>query len=126
MAATDLEWTVRLEDPAALADLWGALEDPDPSPPPELSYIRKVEVDRFNGFRVEVFAREHPPPHFRVRYQGETATFRLSDGERLHGALKVHTRKIRDWYRRNRSTVIDAWNKHRPTDCPVGVVRGDA
>ncbi len=36
-------------------------------------------VDRLAGLRVEVFAREHPPPHFHVTCGGEFANYRIAD-----------------------------------------------
>lgn len=34
---------------------------------------KKVLVARIDGVKVEVFANEHAPPHFRVIYQGTVA-----------------------------------------------------
>ena len=65
------EWIVKLDHSALLGDLWGALNDPNPDPPPDRSYIIKVDVGRFSSFKVEIFAKEHPPPHFRVRTQAK-------------------------------------------------------
>jgi len=38
----------------------------------------------------------------------------------MNGALRNEFRTIRDWHAKNKSKLIDAWNKLRPTDCPVG------
>jgi hypothetical protein len=121
------EWIVELEDPAALGDLIGALEDPDPNPDPHLSYLRKALVGQFEGFSVHVFSNEHPPPHFRVRYAGETADFTIDGCQQIAGGLQRYQRRIRAWHGRNKERLVHAWNRRRPTDCPVGPIsQGDA
>jgi len=85
--------------------------------------LTEAKVDEFGGFCVDIFADEHPPPHFRVRYQGKTANYRITDGTKLNGELDRYQRNIREWYADNRTKLIDAWNRLRPTDCPVGVVK---
>lgn len=82
--------------------------------------LEEASVDSINGLRVEVFAREHPPPHFRVVYQGESANFDICSGEPLTAGLTKWHRNIRKWHGSNRSVLIDSWNRMRPSDCPVG------
>jgi hypothetical protein len=115
-------WDFELDDSAALGDLWGTLNDPDPDPDPELSYLIKALVDQFEGFSVHIYADEHPPPHFRVTYAGESADFTIDTCEQIAGGLKRYRRKIRAWHGRNRRRLVQAWNKRRPTDCPVGPI----
>jgi len=77
-----------------------------------------------NGFKIEIFSNEHPPPHFRVYYQGETNNFRINDCAPLHGnALQRYYRDIRKWHKRNKGHLIQVWNERRPSDCPVGKYR---
>jgi hypothetical protein len=76
------------------------------------------------GLKIEVFSREHPPPHFRVSYQRETNNFDLCTGEPLEGkALRKWHRNIKKWHHEHRDDLIRTWNKARPTDCPVGKVK---
>jgi Domain of unknown function (DUF4160) len=84
--------------------------------------LGEAKVARFDGFKVEIFADEHPPPHFRVSYSGETANFRITDCVKLNGALRRYERNIRDWHATNRAILVESWNAHRPTDCPLGPV----
>ena len=77
-----------------------------------------------DGYKVEIFADEHPPPHFRVSYKGASNTYRIDNCEPMHGdALRRHYRRIRKWHAKNRARLIDVWNTTRPTDCPVGAFR---
>ena len=51
-----------------------------------------------NGFKVEIFANEHPPPHFHVTYKNDENTFRISDAAPMHAeGLNRHFRHIRKW-----------------------------
>ena len=54
-------------------------------------------LDRFRVLKIDVFAREHPPPHFRIVRAGETANYRISDCQQLKGGLRKYSRIIRQW-----------------------------
>jgi len=88
--------------------------------------LRRLEeqlVASLNGLKIEVFSREHPPPHFRVIYQGQSNNFDICTGEPLQGdALKKWHRNIKEWHGKHRQKLIEAWNSSRPSDCPVGEV----
>ena len=75
-----------------------------------------------NGVKVEIFANEHPPPHFRVKYQRSTANFSIRDCTLINGTGQElrYESKIRDWWKDNKQKLIESWNQFRPTDCPVG------
>lgn len=85
--------------------------------------LKKVQVDRLGGLKIEVFSNEHPPPHFRVKFQGSTANYRISDCQRINGSGEVvrFENNIFKWWKSNKQKLIDTWNERRPTDCPVGV-----
>jgi hypothetical protein len=80
-------------------------------------------VATLDGLRVHIFSREHPPPHFRVTYAGESADFQISDCAKLVGGLKKWERTIRTWHAGHKDDLIETWNRTRPTDCPVGAYR---
>jgi|SRR5579863_2371711 len=83
-------------------------------------------VARVSGLSIEIRAKEHPPPHFHVLFQGQDASFSIITGHRLPGVkgLEGHERVIRQWWERNKGQLIEKWNKSRPSDCPVGPVHG--
>ena len=84
-------------------------------------YNIKQLVARVNGLNIEVFAREHPPPHFHISGGGIDATFSLADCAYLKGRIGGRERALVEWwYQRSRSTLVRAWNESRPTNCPVG------
>jgi len=77
-------------------------------------------VDRYAGFKVDVYANEHPPPHFHVSCAAGEASSRISNGAMLNGDLRSEASTIRKWCGRNKSKLIDAWNRSRLTSCAVG------
>jgi hypothetical protein len=80
-------------------------------------------VDWLNGLKIQIFSNEHPPPHFRVSYAGETANFAIEDCKKLNGGLNKWERNIRAWHAVHKPHLIAVWNRTRPTDCPVGAYR---
>lgn len=87
-------------------------------------FLTEQTVARVDGLKIEIFSNEHPPPHFRVSYQGETNNFDICTGEPLEGAaLSVWFRNIRKWHKENRHKLVARWNDSRPTDCTVGPVQ---
>lgn len=87
-------------------------------------FLTEKEVDRFNGLVVSIFFNEHPPPHFCVRYQAETANFSILDGERLpnNKGLEKFDRNIKKWWKEHHALLVATWNSTRPTDCSVGPI----
>lgn len=85
--------------------------------------VQEVRVDYFNGLKIEVFSNEHPPPHFRVSYGGESANYRISDCEPLTLGLGRWRKNIKAWHDDNKPRLIEVWNGSRPSDCPVGLYR---
>jgi hypothetical protein len=85
-------------------------------------FLTEEQVARFNGLVVVIQADEHPPPHFHVRYNGENASFAITNGARLPGitGLESYDRNIRKWWKKNYCVLIRVWNATRPTDCQVG------
>jgi hypothetical protein len=108
-------WSVEVPD-----DIAGSLERAlDAATAGEIEFL----VSFTNGFKIEIFADEHPPPHFHVEYKQQKNTFRITDGAPMHGdELSRHFRIIRKWHAANRKKLIQRWNETRPADCPVGPI----
>lgn len=90
-----------------------------------LRLLTEETVAHLNGVKVEVFSNEHPPPHFRVKFQSSTANFSIADCSLLNGGGEVlrYKKNIILWWKENKEDLIDAWNRLRPDDCPVGEYR---
>ena len=94
-------------------------------PDGKLISIRQ-RVDKINGFNIEIYPREHPPPHFHVRGAGLNASFAVLDCTHLDGEMDRRDQElVRWWHARARARLIEIWNATRPTDCPVGPILVD-
>lgn len=103
---------------------FGEIVDWNPEGSP-IRYNTRALVDRFDGLKVEIFANEHPPPHFRVKRQDSAANFRISDCQLINGSGEIlkYKKNIKFWWSGNRTRLISEWNARRPGDCPVGKYR---
>jgi Domain of unknown function (DUF4160) len=116
---SDPEWAVEFDTKSEIDALHRALLLADTQTSASSERVAFL-VDRFAGLRVEVFAREHAPPHFRVSSGELVGTFTIKDCRPLKGGLERYHRVVQEWHQRNKALLIDSWNRLRPTDCPVG------
>jgi len=68
-----MEWYVSVDEPT-VQELANSLAS-GPLNEDGTHRLEEVVVGRINGLKVEIFANEHPPPHFKVSFQGEANTF---------------------------------------------------
>jgi len=82
----------------------------------------KEQIARIGGVIIQVFSKEHAPPHFHVRYSGKQASYKIKNCDRLEGNLGSSEEKIvKYWFNgRGKSELADAWNRTRLGDCSVG------
>jgi len=85
--------------------------------------ITEREVDRIGSLKIEVFSDEHPPPHFRVSYQGQSANFRISDCGKINGGLDRFRRNIRAWHAVHKDILIATLPTHRLSSGEIPRVR---
>jgi len=75
--------------------------------------------------KVEVFAKEHGPPHFRVKAGGKTANFTIEECEVLNGTFnKKQVVVVKEFWKKNQCKIIKCWDESRPGNCPVGKYKG--
>lgn len=91
----------------------------------EYVYFEKATIGALGGLKMHIYADEHPPPHFHVKYNGEENSFRIDDASPLYpnGGLKKWFKNIKKWHMQNKIELIYAWNSMRPEGCPVGPIR---
>lgn len=97
-------------------------------PPPSLAAADADDsmhllLDKVKGMRIEVYGREHPPPHFRVSFDNHAACFQISDCKRINGKLDRYLAVIQRWHAAHKQDLISTWNRLRPDNCPVGPYR---
>lgn len=85
-------------------------------------YEIKKAVDEVEGLKIEVYTKEHSPPHFHLKKGMLNATFSIEGCKYLNGVISPRAAKLIEfWYMNGgREVVIAAWNSTRPADCPVG------
>lgn len=55
-------------------------------------------ISSFFGIVIEMYFKDHPPPHFHAIYGGEKAKIEITTGEVLRGSLSPRTlRLVREW-----------------------------
>ena len=85
----------------------------------------KARVDTVGGMKIEIYPKEHAPPHFHVRSAIVDASFRIDDCSLLNGKIdKSDYDKIRYWHKSAKPMLIKQWNSLRPTKCTVGPYKG--
>jgi len=83
----------------------------------------KALVSRVKGLRIEIFPREHAPPHFHVRGGEIDASFSIEDGSLLQGSVDGRTQDLVEyWFLKAKPQLIEVWNATRPSDCQVGPI----
>ena len=82
--------------------------------------IRQL-VAQFSGLKIEIYSKEHPPPHFHVKGGDVDAVFSISDCELIEGRLDGRRRNlIKWWHAKSKDKLVEIWNETRPYGCPVG------
>jgi hypothetical protein len=84
----------------------------------------KARVEKVYGVRIEIYPKEHAPPHFHVRSATVNASLRIDDCSLLDGHIACDDyNKIRYWHQFSKPVLIERWNSLRPTKCVVGPYR---
>ena len=83
------EWIIPFEDSLA-SDLNEDLRQGPIIDDNGIRYLTEQTVDRFNGFKIEIFSKEHPPPHFRVCYAGECGNYTILNCTQINGGLRQY------------------------------------
>ncbi len=69
-------------------------------------------ISIFFGFVVQMYWREHPPPHLHVLYQGYEALIAIESGEVIAGDLPPGAlRIIQPWIERRRLELMANWER---------------
>jgi len=68
----------------------------------------------FYGIIVQMYWRDHAPPHVHVLYQGFEAVVDIATGEVSGGRLPRNTARIvRNWVLLRRTELMDNWQRGR-------------
>lgn len=68
----------------------------------------------FFGVTVQMYWRDHPPPHIHVFYGGVEALIAIETGEIIAGVLPRGTaRMLKTWISRRREALLANWERAR-------------
>ena len=70
------------------------------------------EIGRFLGIRIYMRYRDHPPPHFHVRYGEDRAIIDIETMDILEGQLRARVyRLVAEWGIRHRALLRENWRR---------------
>lgn len=76
-------------------------------------------ISIFYGIIVQMFWRDHEPPHFHVRYSGFKAIVEIDSGEIIHGNLPPKASAlVKEWAEEHRSELMENWRLCRTQETP--------
>ena len=76
-------------------------------------------LSTFYGIVIQMFWRDHNPPHFHVRYSNSRALVRIADLHIIRGSLpKIAERLVMEWAGDHQAELMEDWRlcqtKERP------------
>jgi len=70
------------------------------------------EISRYRGITVYMRYRDHPPPHFHVRYAGNSAIIAIETMRILEGQLPARVYDlVAEWGTRHRMFLSENWRR---------------
>ena len=71
-------------------------------------------ISFFFGMILQMYWRDHAPPHFHVQYNEYEASISIATGELIEGKLPPTARRIvREWAELHRDELLVTWERGR-------------
>ena len=81
-------------------------------------------ISIFFGMVIQMFWRDHPPPHFHCTYQGFEGSISIETGELIDGDLPRNARRLlREWTLRHQPELKENWQLAR-LGVPLHAIQG--
>jgi hypothetical protein len=72
------------------------------------------EISRFFGIVIQMYYKDHDPPHFHVRYSGQRALIAIENLAIIRGHLTPRTLAlVREWATLHRAELLRDWELAR-------------
>jgi len=71
-------------------------------------------ISVFFGIVIQMYWRDHNPPHVHAEYQGQEATFEIRTG--VMGDGEIHpkaARLVREWLAEHEAELLENWERGR-------------
>ena len=80
------------------------------------------ELSRFYGIVIQMYYRDHPPPHFHAMYAGEKATIDIETLAFIEGALPARARGlVIEWATLHQEELREAFRRASAMEAPVKI-----
>lgn len=68
-------------------------------------------ISNFYGITIQMFHKDHQPPHFHAIYGNEAELIDIRTGKVLVGGLPKRAHKmVTEWWERNKDELLEMWN----------------
>lgn len=68
-------------------------------------------ISRFYGIVIMMFFKDHHPPHFHAKYEGQIAVFAIKGCRLIAGKLPVRAnRLVKEWAKLHEKELMQDWN----------------
>ncbi len=68
------------------------------------------EISRFLGLSIRMFGKDHPPPHFHVKYGDSKCSINIETGEIIAGDLPTSQyNKVKEWAKEHIEELRENW-----------------
>ncbi len=68
-------------------------------------------ISRFYGISILMFFKEHNPPHFHAKYEGQIAVFNIKTLRIIAGVLPPNAKRlIKKWAKLHQEELLSNWN----------------
>jgi len=71
------------------------------------------EISRFYGIVIFMNYKDHLPPHFHARYQGQEVTIEIQTGIVKGGMSRRALRMLFEWSERYQEALMENWERAR-------------
>ncbi|WP_158858595.1 DUF4160 domain-containing protein [Lunatibacter salilacus] len=72
-------------------------------------------VKTIDNIKIDIYSREHPPPHFHAKYVEFEELIEIETLETYAGKIpKVQRKKVIDWAADNKQFLLDIFNQLNP------------
>lgn len=68
-------------------------------------------ISRFFGIAIYMYWRDHAPPHFHAKYQGDEVTVNIETGEITGNMSRRALALIEEWRLQHEAELADNWNR---------------
>ncbi|WP_375451482.1 DUF4160 domain-containing protein [uncultured Devosia sp.] len=81
-------------------------------------------ISLFFGMVIQMYWRDHAPPHFHARYQGDEGSISIETGELVSGSMPPNAKRIlKEWTARHREELLENWELGR-LQLPFNAIEG--